>query len=115
MLIYGIEGLEKEEVLDEIEKGGRFVIYQYCISFFILTFKRPTSIYFVKKGESGAIERIVFSLMTFLLGWWGFPWGPIYTIQSLYVNIRGGRDLTVYVAQCIAESEGKDLDLVDME
>jgi hypothetical protein len=29
-----------------------------------------------------------------LLGWWGIPWGPIYTIQSFWVNFTGGRDVT---------------------
>jgi hypothetical protein len=25
-----------------------------------------------------------------LVGWWGFPWGPIYTIGTVISNIRGG-------------------------
>ena len=30
------------------------------------------------------------SFFTFLLGWWGLPHGPIYTVQSIYRNFKGG-------------------------
>jgi hypothetical protein len=29
--------------------------------------------------------------VTWLLGWWGIPWGPFYTLQALVQNLRGGR------------------------
>jgi hypothetical protein len=31
--------------------------------------------------------------LTSLLGWWGIPWGPIYSIQSLVTNFRGGKQV----------------------
>jgi hypothetical protein len=94
MKIIGVEGLTNEQVSDEIRRGGRFVLYQYCISILVMTFKRPSNIYFVKAGDGSVGKGIGFSLLTLLLGWWGIPWGPIYTIQSLWVNFRGGRDVT---------------------
>src|SRR5712691_4447206 len=36
-------------------------------------------------------EAIKWSLLTGLVGWWGIPWGPIFTIQTLVRNARGGR------------------------
>src|SRR5438876_758130 len=36
-------------------------------------------------------EAIKWSLLTAVLGWWGVPWGPIFTIQTLVRNARGGR------------------------
>ena len=30
-------------------------------------------------------------LITFFLGWWGFPWGPIRSVQSLINNFRSRR------------------------
>jgi len=30
-----------------------------------------------------------------VLGWWGIPWGPIYTVQVLLNNLRGGVKQTV--------------------
>jgi hypothetical protein len=31
-----------------------------------------------------------YSLCTLLLGWWGIPWGPVRTIESIYRNFQGG-------------------------
>jgi len=30
------------------------------------------------------------SLKTLLLGWWGIPWGPIYSVQAIFSNLFGG-------------------------
>ena len=94
MKIIGIEGLTNAQVNDEVQRGGRFVMYQYCISVLVMTLKRPSDIYFVKAGAGSIGKGIGFSAIALLLGWWGIPWGPIYTIQSLWVNCRGGRDVT---------------------
>jgi hypothetical protein len=32
---------------------------------------------------------------TLLMGWWGFPWGPIRTIRALIHNLGGGKTMTV--------------------
>jgi hypothetical protein len=32
-----------------------------------------------------------------LLGWWGFPWGFIYTPQVIAKNLQGGVDVTANV------------------
>jgi hypothetical protein len=55
-----------------------------------------TFIYFVRAGESRPVKGLSWSLLTLLAGWWGIPWGPIYTVLSLWVNMRGGHDLTVH-------------------
>jgi hypothetical protein len=94
MKINGLEGLTGEQIQAEIERGARFVIFQYCISVIVMTFKRPSEIYFVRAGESAFGKGVGFSLLSFVAGWWGIPWGPIYTIQSLWVNCTGGRDIT---------------------
>ena len=44
--------------------------------------------------SDGELQGLPFTLLSLLLGWWGIPWGPIYTIQSLWVNLKGGRDVT---------------------
>ncbi len=33
------------------------------------------------KANMGALSK------SLLLGWWGFPWGIIYTLQSVYLNL----------------------------
>jgi hypothetical protein len=106
MKIVGVEGLTSQQVHDEIGRGGRFVMYQYCVSIVLMTFKRPSNIYFFKAGEGSIGRGVGFSLLTLLLGWWGIPWGPIYTLQSLWVNFRGGRDVTQEVVAHAAAPAG---------
>jgi len=103
--IHGIEGMTKEEVRAAVQQGGKFVLFQYCVSVIILTFKRPSGIYFVRAGESAVGKGLIFSLISFLFGWWGIPWGPIYTIQALIVNFRGGREVTQDVMAALAIRE----------
>ncbi len=92
--IKGIDGLSPQEVKFEVEKGGRFVMYQYCLSALIITIRQPTDIYFLRAGESRFLKGLPWSLLTFFVGWWGIPWGPIYSIAVLWKNSRGGEDVT---------------------
>ncbi|MGI4871204.1 MAG: hypothetical protein ACRYFX_08505 [Janthinobacterium lividum] len=92
--IKNLDGLTVAEVNQELQNGGKFVIFQYCISILVMTFRRGSDIYFIKAGESAAKHSWQYSLLTFLLGWWGIPWGPIYSIGSLYTNLSGGKDVT---------------------
>lgn len=94
MKIKGIDDMTVGELVAEVSQGGRFVIFQYAISLLIVSFKKPTDIYFVRAGEGTFGKSIGATLISFFLGWWGFPFGIIFTIESLYINLRGGRDVT---------------------
>ena len=59
-----------------------------------LTFKRPSSIYFLRAGESGFSKAFIFTFISLIFGWWGIPWGPIYTDGSLVIDLGGGKDVT---------------------
>ncbi|HNN94812.1 MAG TPA: hypothetical protein PKI03_21195 [Pseudomonadota bacterium] len=95
--IIGIEGMSDIEIKHEIEKGGRFVIFEYTISILIMTFKRPTGVYFIRAGESAAMKALPWTLLTLVLGWWGIPWGFIYTPMALFTNLSGGKDVTQHM------------------
>ncbi|MBI1305215.1 MAG: hypothetical protein GC181_01220 [Bacteroidetes bacterium] len=97
--IKNIEGMSADDISRELQRGGKFVIYKYCISIIVMTFQRPTDIYFIKGGESGVVKGLGFSFITLLFGWWGIPWGPIYSIGSMITNFRGGTDVTAAVLQ----------------
>ena len=99
MRIEGIEGLSTSQLQFELQRGGKFVFYQYCVSLIVVTFRRASDIYFIRAGESTVTKGLQWSLLTFLVGWWGIPWGPIYSIQSLFVNFKGGKDVTSEVAR----------------
>ena len=46
---------------------------------------------------------MVYTLISLLAGWWGIPWGPIYTITSLVTNLRGGKDVTQHVIASLGQ------------
>lgn len=95
--VRGMEGMTANQLQAELSRGGRFVIFQYCISALVITFKRNSGIYFIRAGGGAAGKSIKFTLLSLFLGWWGIPWGPIYTVQSLVTNFGGGKDVTPQV------------------
>ena len=102
MVIKGIEGMTAGEVEHELQRGGRFVIFHYTISILVMTFRRPSDVYFVRAGESAVAKGLGYTLITLVAGWWGIPWGPIYSIGSLSTNFGGGKDVTDEVRAAIA-------------
>ena len=94
MNIHGIAGLSEEEIRLELDRGARFVVFEYCISIVVMTFKRPSDIFFIRAGESAVARSLPYILISLLFGWWGIPWGPIYTIWALVTDLSGGKDVT---------------------
>ena len=92
--IKNIEGLSVDDINRELNNGAKFVVFQYCFSIIIITFKRSSDIYFIKAGESTIKHSVGSTLITLLFCWWGIPWGPIYSIGSLFSNLTGGKDIT---------------------
>ncbi len=107
--IRGIEGLTSDQLEFEIAHGARFVFFQYCISLLVITLKRSSSVYFVKANESIVGRAIGFSLVSLVLGWWGIPWGPIYTVSTVFNNARGGLDVTSEVLSSLRGTTGSVL------
>lgn len=99
--IRGTENMTPDALRFEIEQGGRFVVYGYCISILVMSFKRVSGVYFLRHGESAFAKGIGFSLISLVFGWWGIPWGPIWTIGTIVRNCRGGHDVTQEVAQAV--------------
>lgn len=94
MKIHGAEGMAPIVVRDQIHRGGKFVVYQFCISFLFITIRRESDIYFIKSDETAFFHGLPFSLLTFIGGWWGLPWGPIRTVECLFTNFGGGKNIT---------------------
>lgn len=97
MAIEGTEGLTLAQLQDELQRGGKFVVYEYCVSLLVITFKRSSKIYFVRANQSAAANGLVYIFISLAFGWWGIPWGPIFTITSLATDFGGGRDVTANV------------------
>ncbi|HEV3120819.1 MAG TPA: hypothetical protein VGY53_02900 [Isosphaeraceae bacterium] len=94
MKIIGVEGMSGDELNQELRAGGKFVVYQYCISVIVMTFRRSSNIYFIKNHESAVVKGLGYTLTSLLLGWWGIPWGLIYTPATIATNLGGGKNVT---------------------
>jgi len=112
MKIKNIEGLTVDELNREVSNGAKFVLYSYTVSIIIMTFKRPSDIYFVRADEKPIVKGLPFTFLSLVLGWWGIPWGPIYTIQSLAKNLGGGKDVTQHVmASMVASAPANEVEV----
>jgi len=96
--IQGIEGMSVDQVRFEVQRGAKFVFFQYCVSIVVLTFRRTSPIYFIPAGQSALSKGLPWTFLTLIMGWWGIPWGPIFSIQSLVTNFQGGKDVTAEIA-----------------
>jgi hypothetical protein len=99
--IQGIGNMTKEEISFELNRGGKFVVYHYCFSALIVTVMQSTDVYFIRAQESRVGKSMPWTLLTLVAGWWGIPWGPIRTIQSLWTNLHGGKDVTATLANAM--------------
>ena len=97
MNIRGIDQLTPAELESELAAGARFVFFEVCISLIFLTLRRPTDVYFLRANDLGLARGLPYTLTSLLLGWWGVPWGIIYTPLTLLTNLSGGRDVTTEV------------------
>lgn len=105
MEIRGINNATYEQIHAEVQYGAKFVQYTYVISIVILTLRLKSDIFFIRRGSSGFAEGIPYSLISLLAGWWGFPFGFIFTPIHIMMNSFGGSNVTQTVmSQLYAEA-----------
>ncbi|MBI4465760.1 MAG: hypothetical protein HY647_13735 [Acidobacteria bacterium] len=63
--------------------------YQAVMSFLIISVKSPSRFYFVGSEPTFATAATL-TVISLIFGWWGIPWGPVYTFQAITSNLRGG-------------------------
>ena len=104
MKIQGIEGMSPDRLQFELQRGAKLVFYQYAISVLVMSFRRSSDVYYIPAGESAVKKGLPWSLISLVAGWWGIPWGPIFTIQSLVTNFKGGKDVTAELGARLAQA-----------
>ncbi len=104
MEIKGLQNISNTELNTQLQNGAKFVLYQYCISILILTFRRTSDVYFIRSDESAFKNGIGYTLISLVMGWWGFPWGPIYTVGAIFTNLTGGKDVTDEVIAALVDN-----------
>ena len=88
--------LTAAELEGQLAAGGRFV------SFILLTLRRQSAVCFLKAGDRGIVRGLPYCLLSLFFGWWGVPWGIIYTPLTLFTNLRGGCDVTAQLRDVLA-------------
>ena len=88
------DGMTAEHLRLAVSRGARFVVYEYCISLVVISFSRYSKPIFVPSGENAVAAGWKYTALTLLLGWWGIPFGIIFSIKALWTNLRGGKDVT---------------------
>jgi len=101
MKIKNIDGFTATDLQQQVSDGGRFVYFAYTISLIIVTFRDTSGVYLIRSGENTAGKSFLFTIVSFLAGWWGIPWGPKYTMQAIRTNLKGGKDVTDEVMDVI--------------
>lgn len=111
MEIRGIEGLSQEQIGKAIQQGAKFVMFEYCWSALVVTIRKTSPIHFVPPGSSRYAVGAKYLFCSLFLGWWGIPWGPIYSIASIAQYAKGGNDVTaavMYALQVEGEVPGQE-------
>lgn len=110
------EPMDMEQIKAHIEKGGRFIVYYYCISLLALTLTRLSPAFFVFSDESHKKHRNKYNLITAIFGWWGIPWGIKLSLKAMKLNNQGGLDVTEDIMPNLKKEhlENGIIDLVEM-
>jgi curved DNA-binding protein CbpA len=66
----------------------RYVIYRYAFSAVFFTWRAVRQSVFC--SDCGARCAYHASAVTWLLGWWGIPFGPVFSLQAIFSNLAGG-------------------------
>jgi hypothetical protein len=112
--IQGLEDISSLEQLDtELLQGARFVMYYYTFSVLVMTYRRGSDIHYIRPDKSRVAPGLPFTLLSLLVGWWGIPWGPIYTVQSVWINLRGGKDVTKAVMAVLTDTTATPTSITD--
>jgi len=86
--------LKPDELLDAFERGATVVRYPYVISAVVASFSMESRAMLIEQPNERYTKAIPYLLVTFVFGWWGVPWGPIFTGKALWSLFQGGEDIT---------------------
>jgi hypothetical protein len=91
---------------DAIDRGGaryrdalitpetRVTRYAVAISLLVVSFTVRSGLYIVGHHAT-ALVATAFTVISLIFGWWGVPWGPVFTVRAVWRNVRGGAMRTI--------------------
>lgn len=72
----------------EITPDTKLVSYTFVISAVIITHRQSTRYYFMEAERGKALSaKVLCILCNLIFGWWGFPWGPIWTVKETVCDV----------------------------
>jgi len=104
--IKGAEAMSPHELAAELARGGRVVEFSWCVSLVVITFRR-SSVVLVRAGESALGAGLPYTLLSLVAGWWGFPFGLIFTPLAVIQNLAGGTDRTEQVRASLPQPQAQ--------
>lgn len=92
-------GIILPEGTPEVGSAPRVVVFDYCLSAVVLTWRRTSRPIHLRPGQWAWWRGLPYTLVSLLLGWWGLPWGVVGTLFAVLTNCAGGREVTLEVRQ----------------
>lgn len=93
-------------VVDQVMDGNRYVTIPFVVSIVIMSFQRQMGgVHVVGNGSFPTGPLVGASLITVLFGWWGIPFGIIFSFVSCFHLFKGGRDVTFLVLENVVGPE----------
>jgi DnaJ domain len=75
-------------VCRKVAAQPRYLLFRSVVSIVFMTTRTPKhGVYCVECAKNVSFRS---SLISALFGWWGVPWGPIFTIKEILSNAVGG-------------------------
>jgi hypothetical protein len=102
--IRGIGRMTVGEMRAEVRQGARFVVFEFVLSFLLITRRKTSAVFFIRPGETVFWKCLPYNLLTLVTGWWAIPWGPAFTIGAVKDNLQGGRNVTAQVIEQILDA-----------
>lgn len=104
--IHGVGNMTVSELRQEVQQGGKFVVYLYCVSILILTFKRSSAIYFIRANENAVLKGLPFTFLSLLAGWWHLQLLPS---KPLSRTCKEGNDITPEMMNSLNRAQAQPL------
>ena len=83
-----------DDILNERDNGAKFVFFGYLIPRPIFPpVKKISKVYYLRPNENASQYAAKYNLVTLFWGWWGLPFGPVYTYSTIKNN-KTGIDIT---------------------
>jgi hypothetical protein len=91
--IKGIEALTPDQIIAEVDRGARFVQFEWCVSAVIVTLRRGSNSYFLPAGRNRSVAGMPWDAADAAVRLVGDPVGPIYSIAVVRRIRTGGHDV----------------------